>query len=97
MVVGDVEEELRGLWSGKMTRPHLIDLNVGLGEGGLTVSVLYGTRRHRRETIEKFAAGVVDALRRLGDAAAGMSGASATTFGAELDEGEMADLLKEIE
>ena len=49
------------------TRPHAVDINGLVSDGALTLSLSYGSRQYRRETMEQLAAGFETALRALVD------------------------------
>ncbi|HYN84436.1 MAG TPA: amino acid adenylation domain-containing protein [Pyrinomonadaceae bacterium] len=44
-------------------RPYLIEINGGIAEGRLSLDWTFGTRVHRRETVEALARGFIEALR----------------------------------
>ena len=46
-----------------MLRAHALELNAAITDGRLRVGLTYSKNLHRRETIERFARGVLDALR----------------------------------
>ena len=51
--------------SPRAARRYLIDLNVSVAKGALTVRFLYSEARHRRESVERLAARYLDDLRGL--------------------------------